>query len=100
MYVLTNKEGLGQGRGTPDCSGWERDPQIFSKLIAQHYVSTELKQRLKGERLHCRPDGKVCEVTFPGDITVGVSLAKVPSYVIARQMYTGPAPAPRREYNY
>lgn len=96
MYVQT-VEGLGQGRRARDCSGWEKYPRSFSKVIAQHYVSTELRQRLKAEQVRCRPDGKVCEVTFPGDITVGVSLVKVPDYVIARQ--AGEA-TPRREYDY
>ena len=96
MYIRT-REGLGQPLGTGECSRWEKSPENFSQAIAEHYVSTELKQQLKGERVQCRPDSKVCEVTFPGAITVGVSLVKVPEYVIARP--PGEAKA-RREYNY
>jgi hypothetical protein len=89
-------DGLGRfGRG--DCSGWERDLQSFSKVVAEHYLRTEMGLSLRAKSIWCRPDGKGCEVYFPGDVTVGVSFVGVPGYVIARQF--GPA-KPRREYNY
>jgi hypothetical protein len=96
MNVRTHEE-LGHVHRTGDCSGWEKDPQSFSKVIAEHYVRTELGLPLIGERIWCSPTGKLCAVSFPGEITVWVSLVKVPSFVIARQ--AGPD-KPRREYNY
>jgi hypothetical protein len=86
-------------RASP-CSGWEeRNQQRFSKAVAEHYVQSELGLSLRSERTRCRSGGKLCEVSFPRGITVAVSLARIPNYVIARQIYT-PAPAPRREYTY
>jgi hypothetical protein len=49
MYERT-LEGLAQGGRMDDCSGWERDPQSFSKVIAEHYVRTELGRSLSPTR--------------------------------------------------
>jgi len=75
---------------------------LFSNVIARRYLATEMNQRLKPDSVRCRPDrpdNNVCEVKFPGDITMGVSLIKVPGYVIARQMYAR-AGARRRGFDY
>ena len=98
MYVITTK-GLGQGRPTVNCSGWEKDPQSFGKVIAEHYAATELGVTARGNPYWCSGDGKRCEVSFPGDITVIVSLVRVPDYVIAIQGYKKYG-GPRREYTY
>ncbi len=83
--------------GSRTCAGWERDPQSFSKVIAEHYVRTELGRDLRGNPIWCSATGEMCQVDFPGGIEVMVSLVKVPEYVIARQ--TG-RDKPRREYTY
>ena len=98
MYVVT-KEGLGQGQRAGNCSGWEKDLQSFSKVIAEHYAATELGVTAKGNPYWCSGDGKRCEVSFPGDINVIVSFARVPHYVIAMQGYKKHG-GPRREYKY
>lgn len=106
MYVRT-LDGLGLGKPSRDCSAWEKDPELFSKAIAQHYVSTELNQQLKIEGVRCGKGGRVCEVRFPGDITVVVRLVHVPNYVIVYARLPVP-PEPgmptyrreRREYDY
>jgi hypothetical protein len=96
MYMQTGT-GIGINLRISDCSGWEQDPQSFAKVIAEHYVRTELGRSLSGQSIWCRPDGKLCQVSFPGDIEVMVSLVKTPSYVIARQIGKN---KPRREYSY
>ena len=40
---------------------------------------------MSGKVKECAPYGRRCNVEFPGDITVTVSLVKVPDYVIARE---------------
>jgi len=101
---LQNGAGLGQPKPSGDCSGWEQDPQSFSKVIAEHYLSTEMGLSLKAQRIWCSGDGKRCEVyfsckagTYECKTTVGVSFVKVPIYVIARKV--SPL-GPRLEYNY
>lgn len=74
----------GQRKG--DCSGWESDPESFTKVIAEHYVIDALGlPRMSGNPTGCWADGKLCEVEFPGDMIVDISLAQVPHYVIARE---------------
>lgn len=100
MYIVKD-EGIGQVHKVGDCSGWAKDPESFSKIIAEHYVRTELGVFIKGKSIWCRADGKLCEVAFPlpFNITVMVSLVHIPSHVIARQVYIKQG-APRREFNY
>lgn len=83
--------------GAQPCAGWESDPQSFSKVIAEHYVRTELGRDLRGNPTWCNPAGKLCQVDFPGGITVMVSFVKVPDHVIARERGKD---KPRREYAY
>jgi hypothetical protein len=68
--------------------------------VAEYYVQSELGLSLKAERIRCQSDGKLCEVSFPRSITIAVSLARIPTYVIAHQIPTTRAAAPRREYTY
>lgn len=86
-----------QRAGTGHCSGWESDPQSFSKVIAEHHVRTVLGRDLRGNPTWCNPAGKMCQVDFPGGISVMVSLVKVPDHVIARERGKD---KPRREYTY
>ena len=48
MYTLT---GLEQGQTGGDCSGWEKDPESFSKRVADHYVRTVLKMGITVKRI-------------------------------------------------
>ena len=98
MYISTS-EGLGQTKRTGNCAGWEQDLQSFSKVVAEHYVRSELGLPLKGKRIWCSSNGKLCEVYFSRDITIAVSFVKVPHYVIARQVYKR-GQVPRCEYSY
>ncbi len=52
MYLIT-QEGLGQDQRGGNCSGWERDLQSFSKVIAEHYAATELGVTAKGNPYWC-----------------------------------------------
>jgi hypothetical protein len=97
MYLLSS-DFAGLPTAAASCAGWERDAESFSKVVAEHYARTELGLRSRGERIWCAKGGKLCHVTFPGDVTVAVSFAKVPEYVIARRIFV--RDAPRREYNY
>ena len=102
MYVRT-LHGLGLGQPSRDCWAWEKDAELFSKAIAKHCVSTELNQQLEIKGVRCQSDGKVCEVRFPGDITVAVNLVHVPKYVIVyarRPVPEMPTVRQRREYIY
>jgi hypothetical protein len=96
---------LGQPSSSASCSGWEQDLQSFSKVVAEHYLKTEMGLSLKAQRIWCSGDGKRCEVYFSCKdpsyesckFTVAVSFVNVPSHVIARK--TSPL-GPRLEYNY
>jgi hypothetical protein len=89
-----------QAQRSGDCSGWESDPQSFGKVIADHYVRTELNQTPiidPSKGLWCSSNGKMCEVHYQGGITVMVSLVRIPQYVIARQQGSNTI---RAEYDY
>ncbi len=98
MYVLTN---LGQATISGDCSGWERDPESFSKRVAEHYVRTVLGQSLRAQRIipYWPTSKKGMEVIFSDDLAVGVSFMKIPDYVIALRLRAHP-PGPPRYYTY
>lgn len=96
--------GLGRGPaglyGTPatsSCKGWESDRESFAKVIAEHYLITEYGRSGPALRIRCPSERPVCEVDFPDDVTVAVSLKRVPRFVIARRLG---ANTPRREYEY
>jgi hypothetical protein len=97
MYVLA---GLGQPQSQGDCSGWEKDPQSFSKRIAERWVSTVLTLPLAAKRASPIFPGnpKYMEVTFSDDVAFGVSLENVPGYVFAFRLRK--YPKARRFYTY
>jgi len=93
MYMLTN---LGEPQSNGDCSGWERDPQSFSKRVAEHYMRTLLKLPLSAKSIHRGSDVR-WEVRFSDNIVVAVVFAK--DFVAAARIYTSPM-GPIRHYNY
>lgn len=99
MYMPTS---LGQPQATAACSGWESDPESFSKRVAEHYVRTVLGQSLRAWRIvPYYPSGnkKYMEVQFSPSLAVGVSFVKIPDYVIALRLRAQP-PGPPRYYTY
>jgi hypothetical protein len=86
------------GQSNNACAGWESDPQSFSKVIADFYYSTELGGAPSMADIQCQGDNRLCFVTYPDGTSIGVSLARVPNFVIARQR--GVDGGPRREYVY
>lgn len=98
MYVLAN---LGQAPISGSCSGWESDPESFSKRVAEHYVRTVLGQSLSAKRIvpYWPKSKKGMEVIFSDDLAVGVSFVKIPDYVIALRLRAQP-PGPPRYYTY
>jgi hypothetical protein len=95
MYALTN---LGQGQSAVDCSGWESDPQSFSKVVAEHYVRTVLGHALSPTRGPARVTARTWRIVSIGHRRVRL-VQKVPTLVAAAQWYPKPA-KPTRYYNY
>ena len=79
------------------CAGWESDAESFTKVIADFYVRTELGGTPGMADIQCQGDRRMCFITYEGGTSVGVSLARVPDFVIARQRGGN---GPRREYVY
>ena len=98
MYTLT---GVGQGQTRGDCSGWEKDPESFSKRVAEHYVRTVLKLGLAAKRIypHYATGKDIMDVDFTDDITVAVSFRGIPNWVLALRLNQQPA-GPPRWYSY
>jgi hypothetical protein len=98
MYMLTT---LGEPESKASCSGWESDPESFSKRVAEHYVRTVLGQSLSAKRIvpYWPKSKKGMEVIFSDDLAVGVSFVKIPHYVIALRLRVQP-PGPPRYYTY
>ena len=98
MYMLAN---LGEPQSKEDCSGWERDPESFSKRVAEHYARTVLGKTLHAKRIfpYWPSSKKAMEVLFSDDLSVGVSFVKLPYYVIALRLRAQP-PGPARYYTY
>ncbi len=96
MYMLTS---LGQGQGGGDCSGWERDPQSFGKVVAEHHVRTELGKPLSATGGPYRVTPTAWRINFPINIAVYVTLARIPDFVAAARWYPKPA-GPSRFYTY
>ena len=98
MYTLT---GFGQPQTSGDCSGWEKDPESFSKRVAEHYVRTVLMLGLNAKRIFpYYPTGKeIMEVAFTDDLSVAVSFKGVPNYVLALRLRHQPV-GPPRWYSY
>lgn len=99
MYMSTT---LGEPQAKASCSGWESDPESFSKRVAEHYVRTVLGQSLSAKRIvPYYPSGnkRFMEVQFSPGLAVGVSFVKIPDYVIALRLRAQP-PGPPRYYTY
>ncbi|HJU04922.1 MAG TPA: hypothetical protein VJ692_07180 [Nitrospiraceae bacterium] len=98
MYMLTN---IGEPQSKGTCSGWESDPESFSKRVAEHYVRTVLGLPLSAKRIfpYWPASKKGMEVAFSDNLAVGVSFVKVPDYVIALRLRAQP-PGPARYYTY
>lgn len=92
MYLPTT---LGQAQGQGDCSGWEKDPQSFTKAIAKHHLRTELRLPFSPISGPYHVGGKTWRINFPNKIAVYVTLAKVLDFVVAARWEPKPA-APRR----
>jgi len=95
MYMQTS---LGQPQAKGDCSGWERDQESFSRVIAKQHIRTELGQSLDVTRM-MRVTPTAWRIEFPNNIAVYVTLAKVPDFVVAARWYPKPA-GPSRFYTY
>lgn len=80
-----------------DCRGWESDPQSFSKVAAEHYARTQLQVSSRVRDIACTPDNRMCHVYFENGLTVIVSFAQIPNYVIVRR---AGREGPRCEYDY
>jgi hypothetical protein len=95
MYMLIN---LGEPQSSGDCSGWERDPQSFSKRVAEHYMRTVLKLPLSAKSIRPPRESSVrWEVVFSNNMVIAVIFAK--GFVAAARIFTSPM-GPIRHYNY
>ena len=85
MYTLT---GLEQGQTGGDCSGWEKDPESFSKRVADHYVRTVLKLGITVKRIypHYSTGKDIMDVDFTDELTVAVSFRGIPNWVMAMRL--------------
>jgi hypothetical protein len=93
MYMMAN---LGEGQSVGDCSGWERDPQSFSKRVADHYLRSVLGQSLMAKQIRPPQQGSVrWEVLYRNDIVIAVIFAK--GFVAVARIYPW---GPIRHYNY
>jgi hypothetical protein len=88
MYLQTS---LGQPQTQPDCSGWEQDPQSFTKVIAEHHILNELGRSLSPTGGPYQVTKTAWRINFPNGIAVYVTLAKVPDFVVAARWYPKPA---------
>ena len=71
MYMLAN---LGEPQSKEDCSGWERDPESFSKRVAEHYARTVLGKTLHAKRIFpywpsSKKVGKFCFQTISPSVS-------------------------------
>ena len=99
MYTLT---GLGQPQqASGDCSGWEKDPESFSKRVADHYVRTVLKLGITVKRIypHYSTGKDIMDVDFTDELTVAVSFRGIPNWVMAMRLRHQPV-GPPRWYSY
>jgi hypothetical protein len=56
-----------------DCSGWENDPESFSKHVADHFVRTEINPLIppSAESIECI-NPRNCEVTYSEELKIAV----------------------------
>jgi len=95
MYFPT---GPGQRQGQGDCSGWLRDPESFSRVVAKHHIRRELGRELDVKRM-TRVTKTAWRIDFPQDIAVFVNLSRLPDFVVAARWFTKPA-GQSRYYTY
>ena len=74
-----------------DCSGWERDPQSFSSVVAKRLIRQELGKELTVQRISPTSSPTAWRVEFPDNIVVLVTLSSVPDFVAAAQLEPKPA---------
>lgn len=87
---------LAEPQNAGDCSGWERDPQSFSKRVADHYLRTVLGLSLTARSIRPPQPGSVrWEVLYPNDIVIAVIFAK--GFVATARIHPS---GPIRHYNY
>jgi len=101
MYLATT---LGQPQSQGDCSGWERNAEYFSKVIAEHHLFTEFGRSIRATRQPYRVTAATTwrttwRINFPNNVAVYVSLANVPDFVAAVRRKPDP-PGPVRYYTY
>ena len=101
MYFPT---ALGQPRGQGSCSGWELNPEFFSKVIAEHHLLTEFGRHIRAARQPFKVTAATTwrttwRINFPNKVAVYVSLANVPDFVAVARRYPEPA-GPVRYYTY
>jgi hypothetical protein len=87
MFMPTS---LGQPQGQANCSGWEKDAESFSRVIAKHHIRTELGRPLDVKSM-TQITPTAWRIDFPNDIAVYVTLARVPDFVVAARWYPKPA---------
>ena len=87
---------LAEPQNAGDCSGWERDPQSFSKRVADHYLRTVLGLSLTARSIRPPQPGSVrWEVLYRNDIVIAVIFAK--GFVATARIHPS---GPIRHYNY
>jgi hypothetical protein len=87
---------LAEPQNAGNCSGWERDPQSFSKRVADHYLRTVLALSLMARSIRPPQPGSVrWEVLYPNDIVIAVIFAK--GFVATARIRPW---GPIRHYNY
>lgn len=98
MYCSYCSASLREGPGAGDCSGWERDAQSFSRVIAKHHIQVELGRPLDVVRMS-KASSTAWRIEFPNKIAVFVTLSRVPDFVAAARWEPKPA-AKTRFYTY
>jgi hypothetical protein len=70
---LQRQAGPGQALQTDDCSGWENDPESFSKHVADHFVRTEINPLIppSAKSIECI-NPRNCEVTYSEELKIAV----------------------------
>jgi hypothetical protein len=83
---LVQRQPAPQPQRTGDCSGWESDKQSFAKVIADHYVRTQLgREPGAADTIECPSKSPMCAVKYADGTEVWTTTVKVPDHVIARE---------------
>jgi hypothetical protein len=87
---------LAEPQNAGDCSGWKRDPQSFSKRVADHYLRTVLGLSLMARSIRPPQPGSVrWEVLYPNNIVIAVIFAE--GFVATARIHPW---GPIRQYTY